>query len=179
MLRLFACILVPDDLRDKIIRFQKEVQKLPLRAKFVEPENLHITVTFLGDVKEDKLNSIIAELDNITKTIKKFSVKLMGLRVIPNESHIRVLGINLMDGKNVADLIKKVGESIGGKYYEETKLTLCRVKKVQDKHSLGEFIERNRNVEIGGFEVRSVALVKSVLTRSGPIYKTVHESILL
>jgi 2'-5' RNA ligase len=179
MLRLFACIWVPNDLRDKIIKFQKEVQKLPLGTKFVEPENLHITVTFLGDVKEDKLNSIISKLDYITKTTKKFSVRLMGLKVIPNESCVRVLGINLMDGENVVDLIKKIGASIGGKYYEEAKLTLCRVKKIQDKHSLREFIERNRNIEIGGFEVRSVALVNSVLTRSGPIYKTVHESTLL
>lgn len=178
MLRLFACIWIPNDLRDKIIKLQEEILKLPIKAKFVEPENLHLTVTFLGNIKENDVDFIIKNLDNATKEIKKFSITLAGLKVIPNESYVRVLGVNVTDGRNIVDLIKVIGEAIDGKYYETAKLTLCRVKNVRNKYAFREFIERNRNVKIGEFGVESVALVKSTLTRAGPAYETIHESML-
>jgi len=178
VLRLFVCIWIPNNLKDKIIKFQQEIQKLPIKTKFVELENLHLTVTFLGNIKESEVDPIIKKLDNITEKIKKFFIKLVGLKIIPNESYVRVLGLNVKAEENVVNLVKKIGETIGGKYYEATKLTLCRVKNVQDKRFLREFIEMNRNIEIGEFQVKSVALVKSTLTRNGPVYETIHESML-
>jgi len=179
MLRLFTCVWIPNDIKLKIESLQKELMKQPIKAKFVELENLHFTVTFLGDIKEKDLNMLKAKLDSSVKNVERFHVKLEGLKIIPNEEFIRVIGVKIKDeGKNVLNLIKKVGKSIDGKYYGVAKLTLCRVKKVYDKHSLKSFIEKNHNVEIGTFEVKNVALVKSTLTRSGPIYETIHESVL-
>ena len=179
MLRLFTCVWIPNDIKVKIEKLQKELMKQPIKAKFVELENLHFTVTFLGDIKEKDVNMLETKLNSSVKNVKSFHVKLEGLKIIPNEDFIRVIGVNIKDeGRNVSNLIKEVGKSIDGKYYETAKLTLCRVKKVYDKHSLKGFIEKNRNVEIGIFEVKNVSLVKSTLTRKGPIYETIHESVL-
>jgi len=170
-----VCVWIPEELKEKIVNLQKKINNIPIIAKFVERENLHLTITFLGDIRDDEVNSIKGKLDMITKNIKKFEIILSGLRVIPNEYYIRVLGVGVKDYEKIINLIKNVGEVIGGKYYETNKLTLCRVKKVKDKKMLRDFIEKNRNVEIGNFEVKSIALVESVLTRSGPLYKTLHE----
>lgn len=176
MLRLFACIWIPDSLKDKIVKLQEEIMKILVKGKPVERENLHLTITFLGNVKEEEVDSIKKKLDVLTKDIKKFQISLSGLRVIPNESYVRVLGVNVKDNEKIINLIKSVGNSIGGKYYETTKLTLCRVKNIKDKKMLKDFIEKNRNIVIGSFEVKNIALVKSILTRGGPIYKTIYES---
>jgi len=179
MLRLFTCVWVPKELKEKIINFQKEIMKLPIKAKYVEVENLHFTITFLGDVKEEDLNKLKEMLDTSIKDIKSFHVKLSELKIIPNEEFIRVIGININDENgDVSNLIKKVAESMDGKYYEKQKLTLCRVKKIYDKKIVKNFIEKNCNVEIGGFQIDSVALVKSTLTMKGPIYETIHKSML-
>jgi 2'-5' RNA ligase len=176
MLRLFVCVWIPDGVKEKIIKFQNEIKELPMDAKFVETENLHITITFLGykDLKEiEKIkNGIIAAL----KGVEKFNVKIKGLKIIPNENYIRVMGIGIGDeDNNLANLIKKVAKQIGGDYYEKQKITLCRVKKIYDKASMKKFIEKNLNIEIGSFEINSVALVKSVLAKHGPVYETIYK----
>jgi 2'-5' RNA ligase len=176
MLRLFVCIWIPEELKEKIVNLQEEIRNVPIIAKFVERENMHLTITFLGNIRDEDVVSLKNKLDMTTKYIKKFQIKLSGLKVIPNEYYVRVLGVDVKGSEKFIDLIKNVGDTVGGKYYETNKLTLCRVKKVKDKKMLRDFIEKNRNVEIGDFEVKNIALVKSVLTRNGPLYKTLHES---
>ena len=178
MLRLFTCIWIPDDIRKMIVEFQEKLKKVPIKAKFVEPENLHLTITFLGNVNETEVESLKNKLDDCVKDVKKFHVKLEGLKLIPGENYIRVIGLKIMDEGNVSRLIKRIGKSMDGKYHETSKLTLCRVKNVLDKKKLREFIEENRNVIVGSFHVKSVALVKSTLTKHGPVYETIHESML-
>jgi len=179
MLRLFTCVWIPNELQEKIINFQKEIMKLPIKAKFVETDNLHFTITFLGNVRDKDVKTLKKRLDTSVENVNTFHVKLSELKVIPSEEFIRVIGIKIKDesGK-VSNLIKKVAELIDGKYYEKQKLTLCRVKKIYDKEKVKVFIEKNRNIEIGSFEVNNVALVKSTLTREGPVYETIHESML-
>ena len=179
MLRLFTCVWLPHELREKVINFQKEIMKLPIKAKYVETKNLHFTITFLGNVKDEDVKTKKKSLDASVENVNRFHVKLSELKIIPNEEFIRVIGIKIKDESGeVSNLIKKVAESIDGKYYEKQKLTLCRVKKIYDKERVKVFIEKNRNIEIGSFQVNSVALVKSTLTREGPVYETIHESTL-
>ena len=177
-MRLFTCVWVPDALREKIKNFQKKMTDLPMKAKFVETNNLHFTITFLGETSNERLLDLKNKLDESVKNIDRFSVKIEELKAIPNENYIRVIGIKIKDGEKIANLIKSVGDSIGGKYYLEQKITLCRIKKVFDKKELQKFIEINKNIKIGKLQVDSVSLVRSSLTRSGPIYENIHDSYL-
>ena len=177
-MRLFVCVWVPDTLRKKIEDFQQKMNPLPMKAKFVEISNLHFTITFLGEISDEKLPDLKNRLDASVKNIEKFNVKIEELKVIPSNNYIRVIGLKVKDGEKIANLIKSVGESIGGKYYLEQKITLCRVKKVLDKKELQKFTETNKNIKIGEFQVDAISLVRSKLTRSGPIYETVHNSYL-
>lgn len=180
MLRLFTCIWIPEDVKDKIVDFQKKVMDLPLKAKFVEKENLHLTVVFLGDIEESKVDWIKDVLDKSAKEFKKFDVSLTGLKIIPNINYIKVFGINVDDKEGkLPKIIKRVGSITGGSYYEESKLTLCRVKNISDKGTVMKFIEDNRDVEIGVVPVDYIALVKSTLTKRGPIYETIHKAELI
>ena len=176
-MRLFVCVWVPDVLKEKIRNFQQEMITLPMKAKFVETKNLHLTVTFLGNTDGDKVTYLKNQLDLSIEDVKKFNAKLEGLKIIPNENYIKVMGVQVLS-EEMPELIKKVAKYIDGDYHEATKLTLCRVKNVIDKRAVKEFIEKNRNVKFGEFGVRGVALVKSTLTRRGPEYETIHESFL-
>ena len=177
-MRLFVCVWVPDALREKIKNFQHKMMDLPIKAKFVETNNLHFTVTFLGDIIDEKISELKNNLDESVKDINRFSVKIEELKVIPSENYVRVIGLKVKDSEKMVNLIKSVANSIGGKYYLDQKITLCRVKGVFDKRDLQKFIEMNKNIKIGGFQVDAVSLVRSKLTRSEPIYETVHDSYL-
>ena len=175
-MRLFVCVWVPDELKEKIKKFQGEMTNLPMKAKFVEKNNLHFTVTFLGEVHDGNLPDLKRKLDESVKNIEGFGVKIEGLKVIPNDNYIRIMGIEAKNGEKIANLIKTVASSIGGKYYPKQKVTLCRVKGVLDKKVVQNFIEANREIKIGEFRVDAVHLVQSKLTKTGPIYENVHVS---
>ena len=177
-MRLFICVWVPDDAKGEIKNFQQGMLDLPMKAKFVETNNLHFTVTFLGETHDEKLPDLKNKLDESVENIDKFSAKIEELKIIPNENYIRVIGIKVKDSEKIANLIKSVAGLVGGKYYLEQKITLCRVKKIFDKKQLQKFIDMNRDVKIGEFQVNSVSLVKSELSRSGPIYENIHKSYL-
>lgn len=175
MLRLFTCIWIPDEIREKIVEFQKTMQKLPMDAKFVEKENLHLTITFLGDKSENEVERLSKELDGVATSSREVHVKLEGLKIIPSESYIRVIGVHVK-AREIEKLIKAVAATIDGDYHEGTKLTLCRVRSIRNKRGVLDFIESNKNTSFGEFNADSIALAKSTLTRQGPVYETIHKS---
>ncbi|MCD6371276.1 MAG: RNA 2',3'-cyclic phosphodiesterase, partial [Candidatus Aenigmarchaeota archaeon] len=66
---------MPKNIREKVYSLQNEMKKLPMRAKFVEKENLHLNFSFLGNIKERKLSSIRKTLREISSRYSKFKVK--------------------------------------------------------------------------------------------------------
>lgn len=175
MARLFTCIWVPEELKQKIINFQNNIKKIPIKAKFVEPENIHITLTFIGDVKNENIDDIKKIIQKTIENIKSFDIKIKGLKLISNEDFIRVIGIKIEDNEDMKNLIRKVGNYVNSKFYDSAKLTLCRVKNISDKNYVNEFIKKNKDIEIGEFKVNKICLVESVLSKNGPTYKTLYE----
>ena len=174
MTRLFVCIWIPREIIERLKGIQNELKETGVKAKFVEDKNLHVTVTFLGDVEENKINEIKMKLDSCLNDISEFHVKLKNLKIIPSENYIRVIGIRI-ESDGLKKVIKKVGGSVGGSFHEEQKVTLCRVKNVSNKILLKNFIEKNRNIDLGSFHVKNISLVKSTLTSRGPVYENIHK----
>jgi 2'-5' RNA ligase len=179
MTRLFTCIWPPKELKQKIIKFQDEVKNLPIKGKFIESDNIHITITFIGQIDEKNIPDLKKKIQNIVNKNKKFNIKIKGLKLIPNENFIRVIGIKIKKNKDLTNLIKQIGKCINSKFYDSAKITLCRVKNVSDKKAIKKFIEKNKDLEIGQFEVKEICLVESLLKREGPTYKTLHRFELL
>jgi len=179
MPRLFTCIWLPEDVKSNVIKFQNEIKKLPIKAKFVEPENIHITITFIGELNENKIKDLIEKINSITNDFTKIKIELEGLKLLPNENFIRVIGIDVKNNEELKKLIKNIGNCTRSKFYESTKLTLCRVKNIYNKNLLKNFIEKNRYIKIGSFEVKEISLVESILGRDGPTYKIIHKFKLL
>ncbi len=174
MVRLFTCIWPPEVIIEDLEDFKKKISKINIVGKFTEKENLHVTITFLGEINEDKLREVKKKLRECLKNTSEFHVKLEGLKLIPNENYVKIIGINVKSEK-LKRLVKGVGKEVGGKFHEKSKITLCRVKAVPNKESLNDFIKKYRNVKLGSFHVKKISLVKSTLTGKGPIYETLYE----
>ncbi len=172
MVRLFVCVWIPEEMKRDIIKFQEKMSKLPMDAKFVEKENLHLTITFLGE--KDDVSEIKNSLVNI-KGFGPFSLSLSGLRIIPSENYIRVIGVDIKDNGRFSLLVKTVSSLIGGDYHENGKMTLCRVKSIKSKERVIDFLKQNKNISFGEFLVKKISLVRSDLTPNGPKYTTIFE----
>lgn len=175
MVRCFIGFALPENIKKHVSELQKEVVKLPLEYKLVEVENLHVCLSFLGEVKEDELGRINEGLDEVCRNYVKFNVETSEVKAIPNESYIRVLALDILEKTGSIERIRKeIVQKIGGDS-KPPHITLCRVKNVSDKKTVALKLEEMKG-RTESFPVVAIQLIKSELRRTGPIYSVIHES---
>ena len=174
MPRLFVGVFLPDEVKEPVLDFQGSLAKMPMRMKPVEPGNLHISLVFLGERRDDEVKKAAAALDDVCGRYKRFTVKIGGGMVIPNESYIRVVALGVRSGGDVLESLRNdIVGAVGGDSHP-AHLTLARVRDVSDKVFVAGAVTACKAEFY--FEVGSVCLVKSVLKGDGPRYTVVHES---
>ena len=180
-MRTFVAIDLPEDLKKSIANFIRDLQKLDVvDASFTKPEQLHLTLKFLGEVKEEDVEKIKNVLANITRNAKKFELQLMGF----GHFNYRILWIGGNSGQQQAiELANKIDLELNKLGFEketrpfEVHLTLARVKWWKNKDALKDLLEKYRNKVWGTFAVDEIKLMKSTLSRQGPIYETIEKFI--
>ncbi len=169
-MRLFLAITLPGEIRKKIFE-AGEVLKKYGRLKYVEEENIHITLKFLGDAEP---GPIIESLKLIE--FKPFEVSMKGLGAFPDLRNPRVFWAGCEKGfKEIITLHDKIENSLDFSKDKDfhPHVTLARTKFLKDKKSLMEYFESAKSIEFGEFEVASFDFMKSELTREGPVYEII------
>lgn len=158
-----------------ITRIQQDLLSSGAKLKLVEPQNLHFTLHFLGNVDEQR----IPELANILEKIEGnvFDVDLVGLGCF-RPQRPRVIWIGCTTG---ADQLIQHQQAIGRKLRthrfpsEKRKysphLTVVRVRSGVNRVQLMEIVNQHASKEFGRFQVKAIKLKKSTLTPKGPIYE--------
>ncbi|MCD6189658.1 MAG: RNA 2',3'-cyclic phosphodiesterase, partial [Thermococcus sp.] len=91
-MRAFIAIDINDDIRQRLVEAQEKIEKTKsAKIKFVEPENLHLTLKFLGEITEEQAEEIKRLLEIVAKKHKKHSVRVKGIGVFPNYNYVRVI----------------------------------------------------------------------------------------
>ena len=168
--------MTPGELRNNIVNIQNSLSKLPIECKMVETENLHICLSFLGDVDENAIGDMCKKLDHICSRHQASDVEISGIKFIPTENYCRVLAFDCHSG-----LLKAIGRDIEKGIGGDAKpphITLCRVKNIREKEETVNEIKKIDS-NIGNFRVCSLQIIKSRLQKSGPIYTVLYESKLL
>ena len=176
-MRSFIAVELDEELVPKVVDAQSQISAG--KIKFVEPENLHFTLKFLGEITEAKANEVTAALRKICSALSPFSVSLKGVGVFPSLQYIKVIWIG-MESEEFFMLAKLVDSGMGKLGFKQERnivphLTVGRVKAAGNKARLQEQISALKNVKIGDMTVNSVKLNKSELTRKGPIYTDIEE----
>lgn len=176
MARLFIGIMVPEGPKPDIADVQGALKRMPMEMKAVQGKSLHVSLSFLGNVREDSVPEIVADMDRICGSRPKFTAKIGGPVLIPSADHIRVIALDVTSsGDSLEGLRKEIVSAVGGESHP-CHLTIARVRSVGDRGLVGRSVPLLKIEKY--FEVGSVCLVKSTLTGTGPKYKVVHESVL-
>lgn len=173
MTRCFVGVLLPDEVKGKVISLQNKLQILSLNCKFVELENLHICISFLGEVNEGDIDGINHRLDAITSRYEPPEVHVSGIKLVPNEKFIRVIVLGIESGV-LETISKNVKKEIGGDV-KPPHITLCRVRNIPNKEKIIDAVNSIEPAEMN-FTISSICLIKSEVRRTGPVYTTIHES---
>jgi len=172
--RLFIDLPVdPPLVRDLIKRF-KRLDLDWKKIKTARPEQVHITLKFLGDTPLDSLDKIIAVLQNIKIENKMINLELEQAKIF-NPASPRVLALGLKTDKNIQELYEKIEDSLwqADLAHQETRrftphLTLARVKQSSQPKEFQNFL--NWRLPALSISPTYFELQSSQLTSTGPQY---------
>jgi 2'-5' RNA ligase len=167
--------MLPLEIREKIKFLQNQIKNLPIDCKLVEDYNLHVCLSFLGEISEEKIYFISQLLDKICEKYEKFKIHVAKIKLIPTERYVRVIALDVIDSEIFDKLRKEIVEKIGGDS-KPLHITLCRVKNISNKQKFLTEIKKNENVEVGDFLIESIQIIESKLEKKGPTYTVVRES---
>jgi 2'-5' RNA ligase len=178
--RAFIAVELDPQLLPKVLELQRELLSVGADIKAVEPENIHFTLRFLGEIPQSEVDEIVNSMNKLD--FGTFPIEIRGVGCFPNMRNPRVIWIGLSMGFDTFSRLSRQLEDrlreIGFRSDEERStphLTIGRVRSGRNKAALAKKLGELLNAEVGEMKVGSVKLKKSVLTQRGPIYTTLHE----
>ncbi len=181
MKRLFIAVKIEPQ-RDLLIAFEEFKNKLSReRIKWVNPDNLHITLKFLGDTDEKSIEAIKDTLSEIAAKHPKTIMTIRGSGVFPNQHRPRVLWFGIERNEKLKDLAGDIDDAMAELGFEpETRafkphLTIGRVKFVDQLGRLKKLLDKYRNVHFQDTGVNEIVLFESKLHPQGPQYSVVEK----
>lgn len=174
MIRAFIAVELPGGFLPEIEHIGS-LLKMP-GVKLVESGLVHITLKFLGDIHEDKVEPIVSSLSEIK--CKPFEAGIRGIGVFPKPSYVRVIWLGAQGDfdtlhREVERVLTPFRFKKEGDFTPHA--TLARVKEPVNRIELMERIKNIGDADLGTFNVSSISLKKSTLTPCGPVYETLRE----
>lgn len=175
-MRTFVAVEVTDQTTiQNIIKVQSEIS---IKAKPVEPSNLHFTLQFLGEISEETSHKVIDALSTIE--FSSFEINFEEIGVFPKPKFPRVvwIGTDNMGGNQLIGLAKKVQNTLEPLGFHSDKpfkphITIFRIKnKVGD---ITKELEKLKIDSIGSQKINTIKFKQSKLTPSGPVYSDLTE----
>lgn len=165
------------DLSREAINYIKEAQKIIEKqnlfiGKFTEPENLHLTLKFLGEIPEEKVEEAKKRLKEVKFPVFEAELGEVG---IFSKKFIKIIWIKLENCNKLQNGIDKaLKEMFGLENRFMSHITLTRVKSVRDRKALVGYIKSMKTKKIK-FKVDKFFLKKSTLKPEGPVYEDLGE----
>jgi 2'-5' RNA ligase len=178
MVRLFIALLFPDEIKDALGKLIDDLKPRGQGIKWVEPKNIHLTLKFIGEVPEKKIDRILEKLEQVLADKAKFEGRVVKCGGFPNLRNPRVLWVGLEGADPAVAIAKELNHGLipvgikAEKRGLSPHLTLGRIKTRTDLSQLATYME-NLNFDAGSIILNRVALVKSTLTPGGPIYENI------
>ncbi len=175
-MRTFIAIELPEGIKKKIELLQAPLKKTNALVSWVKPGNIHITLKFLGEVPEEKINEVISGTEQAVRETKRFTMSLKGMGAFPDFKRPRVIWIGSGSGEKelsyLANRIEEEMERIG--FPKEQRkfsahFTIGRVKSPKNIEKLMELIKLTE-FQTEEIPVNEVVVMKSQLHPAGAIY---------
>jgi 2'-5' RNA ligase len=177
-IRTFIAIDVDRTVRERLIALQELLGRAGTGVKWVEPENLHLTLLFLGEVEDKELHAVCRAVSDVAAEHPPFAMSLEKVGCFPNPRRPRILWAGVGDGLQevvaLHDALEPPLLDLGCYRREERDytphLTLGRVKGDKVTFKLSETIAKNQTWQGGPTAVREVLVMSSTLRPDGPEY---------
>lgn len=170
-MRLFLSCNVPEEISRYVFGLAKELPE----AKLSVPHNIDLTVKFLGNVQDDKVEEIKQKLGRLRFRAFKATLNSVG---VFTEDFVRVVWVGLSPEEPFNNLHEQVDGLLKDFFPVEKRfkphLTIARVKFVEDKKAFLEALKKIK-VEPKTFTINKLILFQSRISPKGAVHKALME----
>jgi len=179
--RSFIAIELPDEVKAGLTQLEAQLKLgKPSSVKWVDPSSIHLTLKFLGNIAVDRLSAITRAMEEATRELSPFQLKVTGLGVFPNLKRVQVAWVGIggevdklgqLQQRMESNLVP-LGFAVESRPFTPH-LTLARLRdraSPDERQRFGQLIASTKFEAVYTIKVDSINLMRSQLTREGAIY---------
>jgi 2'-5' RNA ligase len=183
-IRSFIAIELPNELKLGLTQLETQLKsdKQPW-VKWVNPEGIHLTLKFLGNIAVDRTGEITKAMEEAVQGISPFRLEVKGLGVFPNLRRVQVAWVGISgEIDKLTQLQKRIETNLTPLgFAPESRaftphLTLARLRdqaSLDERQRFGQLIANTKFEVAYTIEVDAISLMRSQLTREGAIYSRI------
>ncbi len=179
--RIFIAVNLPEEIKKELLAYHEKWPELPCR--WTAPENLHLTLVFLGNRSEKELQNLMVLAKGVGERHQAFTLQIVKIVYGPSPRQPRMIWTMFEKSEALLqlqkDLEKSLAESQTMSYILEKRgyaphLTLGRLNQWQ-LHQMGpeELPQIDEQISLS-FRVNSFEIMESKLKRTGAQYVVLH-----
>jgi 2'-5' RNA ligase len=178
-LRTFVAVEISPEVRGRVADLIKQLKTSGADFKWVESQNLHFTLNFLGDVDERQIHEVCVAVTDAVATIEPFDITCQGAGAFPHGENPRVVWVGVEEGSEQMCALQAATEealaALGFKREQRRfrpHLTIGRVRRGAGRlRELTEQLEKHADFAAGVTIVDEAVVFSSRLERAGPVYE--------
>ncbi len=184
-MRLFIALPLHNEVEQFLGKIIDDLKQKRSKVKWVDSKNIHLTMKFLGETDESKVEAIIESLKSVASKHKSIECTINKINGFPNLRNPRVIWAGIENKKDNINKLEAIALDIDNEmsqleFEKENKkfkshLTLGRVKDDRNIDELTKYLESYK-IQPMAVLFDKIVLFKSTLTPDGPIYERLYEA---
>ena len=151
------------------------------KISWANPDNIHITLKFLGDTDENEIEKICKALEKCARRSESFEIFLEDVGIFGSRYDPKVIWLGIKENNELQKLAECVLDELETIGYERDRqnfvphLTIGRIKKIKSKKLFRNDLAQYKGLKIQSCRVDSFALFESILKQTGAVHLLIKE----
>lgn len=181
-MRCFIAIELPNTVKSSLVRLQDELKKCGADVRWVNPDNIHLTLKFLGSIKEELVKKILDAMKKVCGNYNSFNLAIKGIGMFPGPKSPRVLWLGIENNGTLKALQTDIDGEIAGLGFEREErefrahLTLGRFRSSIGKEKLFDAVDLHKKDSFGTISVSFTSLMRSDLNPDGARHTRISDA---
>ncbi len=183
-IRAFIALELPPSVISLLDKLQENFKSLGLRAKWVRPENIHLTLKFLGNIDSGDIDKIGGAMTGAVKDFDPLTLAARGVGVFPGIRRPRVIWVGLGGQIQLLfDVQRRLEDNLAAIGFPKEKrpfkghLTLGRFRQAVNTNTIHRIIQEHANLSSEEFTANRIILFQSELKPAGPVYSQLQQAV--
>jgi RNA 2',3'-cyclic 3'-phosphodiesterase len=181
LIRSFIAVELPEGLKKELAELIAQLKKnSPPVVRWVDPNSIHITLKFLGEIPEDSIDELALAIEESVQSVSPFKLEVSEVGAFPDLDRVQVIWVGVKGSLDkIISLQKRIESNTEQLGFPREKrdfsphLTLGRVRNEasqNERQRLGKLLSETTFTGLHNVEVNAINLMKSQLTSNGAIY---------